>query len=96
MRIIETGQFSVWLAGLKDIVGRRAIVKRLARLAANGHFGDVKRFDGLGEMRVFVGPGYRIYFVEREREIVILLVGGSKRTQERDIARAREIAAGLE
>lgn len=61
-----------------------------------GHFGDVKRFDGIGELRLSFGPGYRLYFVEREDELVIMLCGGDKGSQQRDIRRAKELAERLE
>lgn len=62
-----------------------------------GHFGDVGPIgEGVSEMRIFSGPGYRVYFAQRKREVVILLNGGDKNTQSQDIARAKEIARELE
>ena len=62
-----------------------------------GHFGDVSPVgDGVSEMRIFCGPGYRVYFVQRQTEVIILLNGGDKDSQPKDIARAKEIARQLE
>jgi putative addiction module killer protein len=86
-----TDEFHKWLDKLRD---RRAVAKiaiRLVRLES-GLLGDVKFFDGLGELRIDYGPGYRVYFVQRGRTIIILLCGGDKSTQSRDIARARTMA----
>lgn len=87
----QTDTFREWFDGLRDLVARRKIAQRVVRLEA-GLFGDVKFFDGIGELRVDVGPGYRVYFVQRGRVLVILLVGGDKSTQDRDIRRALEMA----
>jgi len=57
-----------------------------------GHFGDAKFFDGIGELRVDTGPGYRIYFLKHGETIVVLLCGGDKSTQSRDIRTAKELA----
>lgn len=89
---LETPHFSHWLVKLKDLKGRMAIVRRLER-AQSGHFGDTKPVgESVFEMRVDVGPGYRVYYTLRGEEVVILLVGGDKDTQERDIAKAKVIA----
>lgn len=94
MNVIESLAFSNWLAELRDVVGRRAIVRRLVKLQATGHFGDVAVIDtDLSEMRFHVGPGYRVYYTMRDGAIV--LVGGTKRTQDRDIAKAREMVSQL-
>ncbi len=62
-----------------------------------GHFGDVEPVgEGVSELRIFYGPGYRVYFVERNAVVVILLLGGDKSSQQADIARAKEIATQLE
>ncbi len=91
IKVIETATFSDWLASLRDVGARARIVIRLKR-AREGNLGDVKRFDGIGEMRIDYGPGYRLYFVQRGAELVILLCGGDKRSQRRDIKRAIEMA----
>jgi len=82
-----TAVFENWLDALSDHRARVAIVRRIARLEA-GLFGDVKYFDGIGEIRVAVGPGYRVYFVQRGRTLVILLCGGDKASQKKDIRKA--------
>lgn len=92
MQVIETLDFADWLGGLKDVVARRAIVKRLVRLAATGHFGDAHSVGGgVSEMRFHVGPGYRVYYMVRDGAVI--LCGGDKGSQERDIAKAKAMAA---
>jgi putative addiction module killer protein len=84
--------FSRWLGNLRDRVGRSRILSRLDRLAL-GHFGDFKSVgDGVGELRVDHGPGYRLYFVRRGKTVVIVLCGGDKSSQSRDIAQAKTLA----
>jgi putative addiction module killer protein len=95
MQTKQTAQFAKWLNGLKDLRAVRAIRIRIARIEA-GLLGDVKFFGGIGELRVNMGPGYRVYFVKRGEELVILLCGGDKGSQDRDIAKAKEMAADLE
>lgn len=95
MQLIETAVFADWLGGLRDVVARRAIVKRLTRLAATGHFGDAHPVgDGVSEMRFHMGPGYRVYYVVRDGAII--LCGGDKGSQDRDINKAKELAAQLD
>jgi putative addiction module killer protein len=87
----QTETFARWLAGLRD---RRARA-RIDRMQL-GNPGDVKAVGGgISEMRIDYGPGYRVYFLRRGTELVILLAGGDKDTQERDIASARELARNL-
>jgi putative addiction module killer protein len=83
--------FKKWLDGLRDKAAQRKVAQRIVRLEA-GLFGDAKFFDGIGELRVDFGPGYRVYFVRRGSEIVILLCGGDKSSQRKDINRARKLA----
>ncbi len=91
----QTETFVRWLTDLRDRRARARIQARIDRLAL-GNPGDVKPVgSGLSEMRIDYGPGYRVYFVERGTAVVILLAGGDKRTQERDIAVARELAGKL-
>jgi putative addiction module killer protein len=91
IEVRETRLFRDWLDGLKDRRASERIAQRIVRLQS-GLFGDVKFFDGIGELRVDHGPGYRVYFVQRGKVLVILLCGGDKRTQKKDIRRAGEMA----
>lgn len=86
-----TSTFSEWLDDLRDPKAVALVAARIERLGY-GLVGDVKLFDGIGELRIDYGPGYRIYFCRRGGVIYILLCGGTKRTQDRDIARARKMA----
>jgi putative addiction module killer protein len=81
--------FQIWLDDLRDIQGRRRIIKRLLRVQ-QGNYGDVESIgEGLSELRLFFGPGYRVYFGEDAENIVIILCGGDKSSQDRDIANAK-------
>jgi putative addiction module killer protein len=83
-RLVETETFSKWLTALESR-GRARIQRRLDRLAL-GNPGDVKPVGkGVSEMRIDYGPGYRVYYFRRDREIIFLLAGGDKRSQRRDI-----------
>lgn len=91
----RTRQFDRWLRRLKDSAGRRAILVRLARLL-NNHWGDASDVgDGVFELRVFSGPGYRVYGTWQSRKVVLLLCGGDKGSQKRDIAKAKRMARRL-
>jgi putative addiction module killer protein len=92
LQVVLKPEFSDWLEGLRDQRAKARIASRLARLA-NGNLGDHKRFDALLELRVDYGPGYRLYAVQRGNALVIVLCGGDKGSQDRDIARARALAA---
>jgi len=89
-------QFTAWIDGLKDATVRGVIVARVKRLE-RGLRGDVEPVgDGVSELRIHLGAGWRVYFTQRGRQLIVLLVGGSKRTQKRDIKRAKELAAMLD
>ncbi|HET7412350.1 MAG TPA: type II toxin-antitoxin system RelE/ParE family toxin [Pararhizobium sp.] len=91
-RLKQTETFRKWESGLKDQRARAAIASRLFRLA-NGLAGDVSPVgQGISELRIHYGPGYRIYFRQRGEEIIILLCGGNKSTQSRDIEKAKRLA----
>jgi len=93
--IHTTEVFDIWFAGLKDRQGKRRIQARIDR-AEDGNFGDCEPVgEGVSEMRIHYGPGYRVYFAQRGMEVVILLAGGDKSTQSRDIKTALEIARQL-
>ena len=92
IKVIETREFADGMGALRDRNTRQRIVVRIARLA-NGNAGDVKPVgEGVSELRISYGPGYRVYFIQQGQELVILLVGGDKSTQAADIARARSEA----
>jgi putative addiction module killer protein len=82
--------FTEWLNGLRDSKGRRAILQRIGRIE-QGLYGDYRPVgEGVSELRIFLGPGYRVYFGEEDGHIVIVLCGGGKGTQARDIKAARQ------
>lgn len=83
----KTSEFQSWLMGLRDQGAVARVATRIARVEA-GLMGDVKYFDGIGELRIDYGPGYRVYFTKRGQTIIILLSGGNKSSQKRDIKRA--------
>lgn len=92
IEVRQTSRFTTWLAGLRDQRARARILKRLDRARA-GNLGDVAPVgEGVSEMRMFYGPGYRIYFVQRGKALIVLLCGGDKSTQSEDIAAAKEMA----
>ena len=87
--------FDKWVKSLKDRKAALAIAKRLDRVML-GHLGDVKAVgDGVSEMRIFVGKGYRLYFTIRNGELIVLLCGGDKSSQQRDIKKAKVLAKNL-
>lgn len=92
IEVRQTDVFADWFAGLRDREARARITVRIRRLSL-GNPGDVKPVGGgVSEMRIDYGPGYRVYFVRRGDTVVVLLCGGDKRNQDRDIARAVELA----
>ena len=91
-RVLESETFHHWLAKLRDRVAVARINARIRRLS-NGHLGDCKYLrQSVHELRIDHGPGYRVYFTMREKTVVMLLVGGSKDTQNIDIEHAIQIA----
>jgi putative addiction module killer protein len=91
----KTDVFAQWLDELRDIRARARVQARIERLAA-GNPGDVKPVgEGVSEMRIDYGPGYRVYFTRRGNEVVILLAGGDKSTQDTDIKTAQGLARNL-
>ena len=95
IEIRKTEAYARWLDGLHDIRARARVMARIERLAA-GNSGDVKPVgEGVSELRINYGPGYRVYFTMRGRTVVILLAGGEKRTQATDIKTALRLARNL-
>ncbi len=96
IEIRETEIFSKWFDGLKDHRAKARIQARIDRVEM-GNLGDVAPVgEGVSELRIFYGPGYRVYFIQRGTVVVILLSGGDKSTQTSDITRAKEISKQIE
>ena len=90
--IEKTLEFDKWLRKLKDRKAKAKILFRIQKLESDEHFGDCKPVgDGISELRVNFAKGYRIYFKEKDGKIIILLTGGDKSSQQKDIAKAKEI-----
>jgi putative addiction module killer protein len=95
IEVRQTELFMRWLAGIRDSRARMRINARIRRLSL-GNPGDVKPVgEGISEMRIDYGPGYRVYFVQRRLAVIVLLAGGDKRTQDRDIETAQALAREL-
>jgi len=95
IEIRKTDVYVRWLDGLRDINARARVLARVERLAA-GNPGDVKPVgEGVSEMRIDYGPGYRVYYKKHGREVVILLAGGDKQSQTSDIKAALRLARNL-
>jgi putative addiction module killer protein len=96
LEVRETDEFSDWLGALRDLRGKAKILVRIERLA-NGNPGDVQPVgEGVSELRINYGPGYRVYYVQRGQRFILLLAGGDKGTQDRDIAQAKRLNAEYE
>jgi putative addiction module killer protein len=92
----STRVFNRWLTGLKDKTVKNQLLSRLARLE-NGHFGDCKALTAdLFELRCFFGGGLRVYYTLRNQQVILLLAGGDKSSQPRDIEKAKSLLEGLE
>jgi len=90
LKIIRSDVFDRWLHGLRDRAGRARILARVERMA-EGNLGDCKAVGGVMEVRAHAGPGYRLYFIREGDAVIVLLCGGDKSSQQRDIARARKL-----
>ncbi len=94
--IVTTSVFDEWFDGLRDNQAKRRIQARIDR-AEDGNFGDCKPVgEGVSEMRIPAGPGYRVYFIQRGLELIVLLAGGDKSSQKEDIKAALKLARELE
>ncbi len=95
VEIRKTATFSKWIDSLRDIRARARVQARIERLAV-GHAGDAKPVgEGVSELRINYGPGYRVYFKKQGRSVVVLLAGGDKKTQSRDVKTALRLARNL-
>lgn len=95
IEIKQTDVFRTWMGKLRDLRANTVIVKRLERVSL-GNFGDHKKIDSkVSELRIDYGPGYRIYYTQRGKEIVLLLIGGDKSSQKSDIQKAKNLAAEI-
>jgi putative addiction module killer protein len=95
IEVRQTDEYSEWFINLRDKQARARINARIRRLSL-GNSGDVKPVgEGVSELRIDYGPGYRVYFLQRGREVVILLAGGDKRTQQKDIQAALDLVRNL-
>ena len=95
MKIVYTETFEAWLEGLRDQTAKGAVIARLGRIRG-GNFGDRRSVgSGVAELRINVGRGYRAYYTIRTQTVVILLCGGDKTSQRRDIRRAQHMAGQL-
>jgi len=89
--LVRTAEFDTWLRGMRDLVARVRIAQRLDA-AVIGHFGDCEPVgDGVSEMRIHIGAGYRVYFARRAKTVYVLLCGGDKSSQGRDIKHAKQM-----
>jgi putative addiction module killer protein len=96
LEVRKTAEFAEWLDALRDVRAKARILMRLRRLSL-GNFGDWKPLEkNVGELRIDYGPGYRVYLTRRGGSVVILLAGGTKNSQRRDIKRAISLAQGLQ
>jgi putative addiction module killer protein len=94
--IEKTVEFDKWLKKLKDLRAKAKILFRIQRMESDEHFGDCKPVgDGIKELRINYAKGYRVYFKEKNGRIIILLIGGDKSTQQRDIKKAKGILKKL-
>lgn len=95
IEIRKTENFARWLDSLRDIQARARVLVRIERLA-QGNPGDVKPVgEGVSELRINYGPGYRVYYLSRDKEVIILLAGGDKHSQSKDIKTALRLARNL-
>ncbi|RAH96119.1 hypothetical protein DLJ53_33390 [Acuticoccus sediminis] len=95
MSIVPLPEFDKWLRRFREVRARAVIARRIGRMKA-GNFGEVKPVSGgVSELRIDFGPGYRVYFTQRGRTIVVLLLGGGKDSQQADIAKAKTLASTI-
>ena len=94
--IEKTAEFDKWLRKLKDLKAKAKILFRIQKLENDEHFGDCEPVgDGILELKINFAKGYRVYFKEKDKKIIVLLIGGDKSTQQKDIKKAKEIWKNL-
>lgn len=93
--IQQSDEFAAWLKGLRDQTAKAKVIVRIKRLAV-GNLGDAKHFDGITELRIDYGPGYRVYMAKKGKTIYLLLCGGDKSSQSKDVLKAKKILAASE
>jgi putative addiction module killer protein len=93
--ILQSDEFAAWLKGLRDQTAKAKVIVRIKRLA-EGNLGDAKHFDGVTELRIDYGPGYRVYTAKKGKKIYLLLCGGDKSSQSKDIEKAKRILRASE
>ena len=97
LEILQTDEFTKWMKRLRDADARARINVRIRRISLTGNFGDTKPVgDGVYELRIDYGPGYRVYYSQRGSEVVLLLIGGDKSSQQKDIDKAKRLNAEYE
>ena len=95
--ILEMPAFTAWLKNLRDRQAKQKIATRIRLIETEGYFGDHKSVgDGLSELRIHAGAGYRVYYTQRGGKLIILLAGGDKDSQTRDITRAKQTLNDIE
>ena len=93
MEVRTTDEFDAWFTKLRDLKAKAVIGSRIDRIVALDNLGDYKSLsDGIFELRINSGPGYRIYFSKRGNTLILLLIGGDKSTQSRDIEKAKRLS----
>jgi putative addiction module killer protein len=96
IEVYTTEEFDSWFGKLRDQKARARIQARIDRIEL-GNFGDFQPVgEGISELRIFYGPGYRVYFTKQTSVVIVLLVGGNKSSQDKDIKRAKKLARELE
>jgi len=95
--IEKTDEFDKWLRKLNDLKAKAKILFRIQKVESDEHFGDCESVgDGIHELKINYAKGYRVYFKEKDGKIILLLIGGDKSTQQKDIVKAKEIWRKIE
>lgn len=95
MRVLKTAEYADWIDSLRDLAGRARILMRVDRLAHGNPGAHRNLTHGVSELKIDAGPGYRVYYTQRGEQLILLLVGGDKSTQAKDITRAIRLSQAL-